>query len=310
MDPVAATVVPVFGTVILGYGLARSGLFGRDTGTGLIRFMYYLAIPAMLFRSLLQAELPASIPWSYLTAFYVPSLIIFAIGMISARAVLGWARHETGMAGMAASYSNMVLLGFPLCLSAFGPAGAIPMFILLATQSTLLFPLTTYALEVNATVRSTGARAHFGTITKLVLNPVILSMMLGIAANLGGLALPVVIDRSFELLSAAGPGCALVALGINLAEYKLSGGYRDVALFVVLKNFVHPLLVWLGCLGLNVETSWTYVAVLLAAMPCGLNAFIFASQYGVQQESVSKCIVVSTAVSSVVAAMLLLIFTN
>ncbi len=305
MNVVALAVVPVFGTVALGYALARAGLFDSDSGRGLTRFMYYLAIPAMLFRSLLEAELPQRIPWDYLCAFYLPSFFLFAIGMLCARHFLGWQRHETAMAGMSAGYSNMVLLGFPLTLAAFGPEAAVPMFLLLATQSTFLFPLMTYTLEMTAPERAGGARAQLGTIIKLIINPVILSMMLGVSANLLGFGLPLVVDRSLELLSAAGPACALIALGISLADYKIGGSYRDVSLLIGLKNFVHPLLVWIACDALDIETTWKHVAVVLAAMPCGLNAFIFATQYDIRKETVSKCIVVSTALSSIVATLLL-----
>ena len=303
MNPVVAVVLPVFGTVVLGYALARWRLFSAEVGTALVRFMYYLAIPAMLFRSLASAELPAQIPWSYLFAFYLPALAIFLGAMFLARLRFGWQRREEGIAGMAASYSNMIMLGYPLTLAAFGSAGAVPMFILLATQSTLLFPLVTYSIEGRG---DSGFR--WRGMAKLALNPVILSLTLGVTANLMGIAMHPGPDRMLELLGAAGPGCALVALGIGLAQYELSGDYRNVAQLVVIKNLVYPAGVWLGCMLSGVEDEWLYVAVLLAAMPTGINTFIFSSRYGIHEETVSKTIVVSTVVSSVVASLLLSLF--
>ena len=69
-----------------------------------------------------------------------------------------------------------------------------------------------------------------------------------------------------ELVGAAGPGCALVALGISLAQYQLGGGYRTVVLLVGLKNFVFPVAVWLTCRLLGIEGVWLHVAVLLAIL--------------------------------------------
>lgn len=306
MSAVATVVVPVFGTVAIGYGLARGGLFSAGVGEALVRFMYYLAIPAMLFQSLAGADLPATVPWRLLAAFYVPSLALFALGMLVARRALGWSREAQGMAGMSSSYSNMVLLGFPLTLAAFGEAGSVPLFILLATQSLVMFPLTTWALESRS---RSGPRAGLGRAAlRLALNPVILSLVLGVAANLAGLALNATVTRLLSLLSGAGPGCALVALGVSLAQYRLGGGYREVAVLVALKNGAHPLVVWGGGLLLGLPPLWLAVAVILAAMPTGINAFIFAGQYGVRQETVSKTIVVSTALSSVTVTVLLAIF--
>ncbi len=102
MNAVAAVVVPVFGTLALGFAMARGGIFSRDTGAGLTRFMFHLAIPAMLFRGLAGAELPAQVPWAYLGAFYLPSLLVFALALRLSQSMLGWSRREAGMAGMSA----------------------------------------------------------------------------------------------------------------------------------------------------------------------------------------------------------------
>jgi len=305
VNAVAAVVVPVFGTVALGFGMARVGIFTRETGTALTRFMFYLAIPAMLFRGLAGAELPARMPWAYLMAFYLPSFLVFWLALRLSQSALGWARREAGMAGMSACYANIVLLGFPLMHAAFGERGHLPLFILMATQSTLLFPLATYALEIYGHERAGQPMFYLRAAGRLALNPVILALAAGFIVNRGQLAVPDVASRMLELLGAAGPGCALVALGVSLAQYRLGGGWRDVLLLVLLKNLVCPLAVWgMGSM-LGVERLWLATAVLMAAMPAGINAFIFASQYDIRQDTVAKTIVVSTLSSAVVASLLL-----
>jgi len=303
MTPVVSIVLPVFGTVALGYLLARRQFFEADVGAALVRFMYYVAIPAMLFGNLLEASLPAQIPWSYLLAFYLPAILIFGVATVLARKCFGWRRGEEGIAGMAATYSNMVMLGFPLTLAAFGSEGAVPMFILLATQSIILFPLVSLCVEEREV---DGPR--WRAVLKLAFNPIILSLVFGVIANINSLELASGFDGMLELLGAAGPGCALMALGISLAQYSLGGGYRNVAYLVLLKNFLYPSCVWGACSMLAVNREWTHVAVLLAAMPTGINAFIFSGRYGIREEIVSKVIVVSTVISTVVVTLLLSLF--
>ncbi len=297
MSAVAAATVPVFGSVALGYAAARGGLLNAATGTALVRFVYWLAIPALLFRSLARAELPAAMPWSLLAAFYLPSLALFVAGAMLVTRLPGWRRKDHGAAGMAASYSNMVLLGFPLVLAACGDHATVPLFILLAAQSPLMFPLATWLLEGGA---NSGGRAW-----RALLNPVVAALLLGAGFNLSGAVLAPTFDSLFELLGRAAPGCALVALGCSLAGYRLRGRYTDVVVLVVMKNFLHPFLVWLSCTALGVTTEWRAVAVLLAAMPSGVNAFIFASRYDAAPEAVSRTIVVSTLVSALTASALL-----
>ena len=305
MSGVVMVVAPVFGTVALGFGATRAGLFTRETGVGLTRFMYHLAIPALLFRSVASAVLPATVPWAFLAAFYVPAFLVFGLATHAAERARSWQRREAGIAGMSACYANIVLLGFPLTQAAFGEAGRLPLFLLMATQSVLLFPLTTYALEIYGNRRSGDLMFYGRAASRLALNPVIGSLALALAANLSGIGLPTTLGRLLEPLSAAGPGCALVALGINLAHYPLAGGLTDVALLVVLKNLVCPALVWGLAHALGLDPLWLQVAVLMAAMPAGINTFIFAGQYGIRAHTVAQTIVISTAVSCLVASLLL-----
>lgn len=305
MNAVVTVVVPVFGTVGVGYALARAGLFDRDTGAGLVRFMYYLAIPALLFRSLATARLPPSVPWHFLAAFYGPVILTFLLARIGAVGALGWSAREGGIAGMSASYANMVMLGYPLVLTAFGTDGTVPLFILLATQSTVMFPLATWTIEAGGSGARRNLALQVRALLRLLLNPVIPSLALGVTANLLGWRPAGPVAGVLDLLAAAGPGCALVALGITLAQYRVGGSYRAVLWLVALKNLLCPALVWLACVPLGIDGLWREVAVLLAAMPAGINAFIFASQYGLRQEEVAKAIVVSTLLSAAVSSALL-----
>lgn len=305
MHTVLNIITPIFGIVTLGFVLARAGVFGAAASEALTRFMFYVAVPAMLFRTLATTALPERVPWSYIAAFYGASFITFVLGIAFARWGLRWSRRDQGIAGITAGYSNMVMLGFPLVITAFGDAGALPLFILIALQGLLLFPATTWVVEVYG--RTDGAQAHslLAMLGKLVVNPVIASLLLGVGTNLLGFAVPAALGRGLDIIGAAAPACALTALGVGLAQYEIRGGLREASGFVVLKTCVHPALVWLACALLDIPALWTHVAVVLAAMPTGINAFIFARQYDARIEAVSKTIVVGTIVSMFSLAALL-----
>lgn len=302
MTSVSGVVVPIFGTVALGYGLARAGWFDYAVGRGLAQFTFLLAIPAMLFQSIAAATLPAALPWAFLLAFYLPVLAIFAAGTALARRRFGWSAREATMAGMTAAYANIVLLGFPLVTAALGEAALLPLFVLLATQSLVLFPLTTWRLEVT---RSPGTGLPWRRLLALARNPVLVSLVLGLLANRSGWQPDAVSARILRLIGAAGPGCALIALGVSLAQYRLRGGGAIVVWLVALKNLACPAAVWGAGSLAGLPPTWHLVAVLLAAMPSGVNAFVFASRYALREDEVAKTIVLSTALSALVASVLL-----
>ncbi|MEM7467595.1 MAG: AEC family transporter [Pseudomonadota bacterium] len=309
-DGMFDVVIPIFAIVGLGYAFSKKALFGPEVAAGLTRFMFYFAVPAMLFKSIATTELPNHIPWNFWLAFYVPSFIVFFIAMLTTRSLFGWRSAESGIAGVCAAYSNMVLLGLPLLLAAYGERVNLPLFMLLAPQSLLLFPTTIFAVEVFGGEKRGLDSLKLSLIGKLFLNPIILALVLGLIANLSGLVIAKIPLSILELISAAAPACALTALGASLAQYEFKGIHAASYTLAFLKLVMHPILVFLMCRVLGIEGFWMQVAVFLAAMPCGINAFIFASNYKLKAEIVTQSIVLSTLLSVITSATLLKLFAS
>ncbi len=305
MDIVWPIIAPVFGAVLLGALLFRAGLFDARTGDGLARFVYYIAIPALLFQNLANATLPAEFPWRLILAFYLPSIALFACGVLITRHVFGWDRASQGVAGMGACYSNMVMLGIPLSQAAFGPAAAVPLFTLIALQSSVLFTLATWTIEVYGAAGRGSAVPWYRALGGLLFNPVILCLAAGMTANLMGWTPEGILSSLLDKVSAGAPGCALVSLGISLAQYPVRGALRESFALILCKNLLHPLLVWLACRVFEVPADWARVAILLAAMPSGINGYVFAKRYGLREEVASKVVVISTLLSSIGASLTL-----
>ena len=71
MDIIFGIILPVFGTLALGYGAARLNLFDEAANRGLSVFVFNFALPLMLFRAIAQVELPESLPWGYLLSYFI-----------------------------------------------------------------------------------------------------------------------------------------------------------------------------------------------------------------------------------------------
>jgi predicted permease len=95
----------------------------------------------------------------------------------------------------------------------------------------------------------------------------------------------------------AGP-CALFALGGVLAQYPVTGGLREAFAVSFVKLVLHPAIVWvLATQIFDVQESWVWVAVLLAAMPAGINVFVLAHRYEVASGGIGMSVVLSTALA-------------
>jgi predicted permease len=115
-------------------------------------------------------------------------------------------------------------------------------------------------------------------------------------------------DRFLDLLGEAGIPTALVALGLTLASYSLKGQWRGILTLMTLKMLLLPVVVWLIARYLvGLEPFWTEVVLVLAAMPTGANAYLFAERYATGSAPVSGAIALGTALSLVTLSVLFLI---
>ena len=111
------------------------------------------------------------------------------------------------------------------------------------------------------------------------------------------LPIPAPLDRTAELVGRSAVPCALFAMGASLAAHRLRGSFRDALLATALKLVAHPALVWSCATLLGLEPLWTKVAVLLAAMPTGINVYLFADRYRAGVNTASSAVVLSTGLS-------------
>ena len=96
----------------------------------------------------------------------------------------------------------------------------------------------------------------------------------------------------------AGRTIALFGLGGALNEYRLSDNWAQSLTMSVLKLIVQPLIAWVIMVPiLHVDHDYARYGVLLAAMPTGINAFVFASYYNRGVNVATNTILITTVLS-------------
>lgn len=284
-------VVPVFGLIAIGY-IARWLRLVRDTtGEGLSDFVFILAIPCLLFGTLARAEIPPIQPWGYWIAYFTGLGIVWALAMFLAKRFFARTGPELVVAGFSAAQSNTVFVGVPMILKAYGAAGAVPLGLLLAVH----LPVTMTIATLLAEGRSASPLKMLKT---LLTHPIIIGILLGSAARPFVGLIPTPAWTIIDLMAGAAVPCALVSLGIAMRRYGLEAGIGLPAVLSGLKLGLHPLIVWfLATKVFEMPPHWSGVAVLFAACPCGIQAYLFAERYKRGVGDASSAMALSTAVS-------------
>ena len=118
MSPVAETIAFVFGLVGLGYAAGWTGLLRPQTGEALTEFAVVFAMPALLFRTMIGIDFHGAAPWALWLAYFSAIPVVWACGHVAATRLFHRDSAVGVVAGVAASFSNMLLLGIPFILAA------------------------------------------------------------------------------------------------------------------------------------------------------------------------------------------------
>lgn len=299
-------ITPIFGIVLAGWLAARLKAFDEGATRGLSLFAFNFAIPVFLLRTVAQTELPPHPEWNFVLAYFGGAFMVFALGAVAARVLFARGGATPAIFGISACFSNTTILGIPIVLRAFGDAAAVPLALILGFHSALLFTLTTVAAEVGAGVGVPMRELVRNVLRGLVTNPILWGIAGGLVLNGLDLALPAMVDQFAALLGGAALPTALFALGSNLARFHLAHALREALLLTLLKNLLQPAAIYaLGAWVFELGPVSLAVAVTMAALPTGINAYLFAARYDAAVPEATSTILVSTLISTFTLAFLL-----
>lgn len=297
-------VLPVFVLIGGGWAAARLGRISDDVVDALMAFVIRFAVPTLLFANLHDLDLSLAFNLGALAAFYIGALVSFAAGVLIAR-LAGRRPGEQVSVGFCAFFSNTLLLGVPIVERAYGAAALGPAFGLIAFHAPVLYTFGIVAMEVSRR-DGTGARAALKRAwTSISSNALMIGIALGVAFNViatgvFGVRLPAPVAEAVDLLAQSGPPTALFAIGAALTRYALRDDLALAAGVAAIATLLHPLVAWLiadQLLGL--DAVFVRAATVIAAMPCGMNVYVFAAMYHRAEGAASSALLLSTAASIV-----------
>ena len=285
---------PILLLVLIGLFLAHLRFLGRDFMGDLNKLVFWVTLPALLFRSVAHADKPGSSTFALLALLVAGTVIIGAAGWISA-GLLRLPHSSRGTLAQSAFRGNLAYIGIPVLAYAFeGLSGKQEAF---STAIIVMAFLTAVCNALAVVVLSSGQRARNPLRTALrsiFTNPLLLGGMAAIPLVFTGTQLPVFLDRTLESLGSAAVPIALLCIGGSLAHAKLGDRLGGILASALLKNLCFPLLVYFlsplfGIAGDNLK-----IALVLAACPTAAASFVMARQMGGDEQLAGRSIVLST----------------
>lgn len=298
-------VIPVFLLMVLGWYCRRCGLLEESSAAALNKYVFYIAIPPLMFLSTARVDIDAVLQWDFIAVYLGGSLVAVAL------AFLGWRQFKLDtpldwtVIALNSAWANTVYMGVPIFYFLFGERGALP--VVISTLASNLVFILVLAL-VSELQNSSGGLWHklrALLMQALLKNPVMMAPLLGMVVSVSGVELPGLILTPMEMLAPSAAPVALFALGISLYGLEVKQAGFDLIWLTLVKLILHPLATWGLALMLGLSPFWTASAVLLSALPTGAMVFVLAQQYQTRVTLSSATIMVTTLVSVISLALLL-----
>jgi len=308
MTPILNVVLPVFGIIAAGYACGRFRVLGVGSSEALNAFVYWVALPALLFHAMAKAPVDAILDASFLGAYMGAQIIVWAVAMIAHQALKKGNLAESGLFGLNGIYGNTGYMGIPLAAIAYGEASFIPTMITVVVNTAFVIGGGVVIIEI-ALNKGSGAAAVARFMKALLKSPIIMAPFVGIAWSAFGLGLWTPVDTFLGIIGPAAGPCALFAIGLFLVGKPVADGIGEVAWMTVLKLVVNPLVAWLLILTVfPMEPLWAAVCILMSALPIGAGSFVLASQYGVYTARTSSATLITTVLAIVSLSVFFLIY--
>lgn len=270
-------IAPVFGLILLGWLLRVGRVFPAEAWPTIEKLTYFVLFPCLLFGALAETRLDPAV------ALPVAGALLLAIA-VTAAAMLA-ARGRIGLDGPAftsvfqGSIRPNTYIGLAVIAPVFGPEGVALAAICIAANMPVVNILAVLVLT-RFGARGETDRGIATALLAMARNPIILSVLAGLAWSLSGLPIPPVADGMIEILGRASLALGLLSVGSGLVFGGLAAAWRGVAAAVFAKLLVNPLLTLPAALLLGLGGLSAAIPTIFNGLPVAPSAYILSRQLG------------------------------
>lgn len=298
MDIVINIIFPIFALIALGFVAQKR--FKMDSNT-FAKINMYIFAPAIIFSNIYKT----SVTWQlfgtiliYLLAFFV---LMFGLGMGIAR-VLNYPK------GIRNAFTNSILFfnsgnyGLPVAEIAFqsNPLATTAQIFIMLIQTILM---NTFGVFQSSAGREKNRQA----LKNALMMPALYVLILVIIIKTFSITVPEFLMSPVENLAKGFIAVALLTLGVQLAEVKISTRIKDILISSCIRLVLAPIIAFMFVNFMGVEGILAKVLILGVATPTAVNVAIIAREFDNEPEYASQIVFVSTLLSVITIPLLILL---
>ena len=300
MIETAENVLPVFLMIFGGWLVVASGYLRTEAGDALSDFVFKLAVPVLLFKTIAEADFQGAFPLRLWIAYFGGVAVTWTLAYQLANRLFRTDHRTATVTGVASAFANTVFIGLPLVDRAVGAEGLVAVSILIAVHLPVMMITSSLLIEraeQHDIGKAPGTWWHLAKALgrNLRRNPLVFGIVGGGLWHLFDLPLAGVPKILADQLSQIAGPAALISLGMAMRRYGFSGNGVLSLVASLLKLMIMPACVYVFATTLGLSAEWRAALVLIAAVPTGVNAWLISVQFRTAEALAASAITLTTA---------------
>jgi predicted permease len=267
----------------IGFCMFRRKMITVQGTADIGKILLYVAVPAVIINSFCIERTAEN------TAALLHSAVIAGIGMFTAvlLSYLIFGRKD-GISCFSSAFSNAGFIGIPLVQAVLGSNAVFFISVMIVLINALQWTFGVFTMTGDRSVMSPK---------KIVHNPIVIAVGIGLIIYCTGFQLPDLISDVFSLISGLNTPLAMIVSGVYLAESDLVKMLKKKQIYIVslIRLVLIPLTTILVFKLIPFGSQEIKLAIMIAAAcPVGSNAAIFAQVYGKDSTEAVEQVCMST----------------
>ena len=305
-------VVMMVALISLTYLLKQLKVLKKEDSLIFSKLVLNVTLPAVIFSSLAIKTFNSEfILMALIMAIVEISLMVLAWGIAK---ILKFDRGETGALILVSAFGMTSLLGYPIIRQAF-PGSALAMEEAVVTSEfgvgLLLFIMGPLIAMYYGDSKVEGKEIWL-SVKKFFISPIFIALIVGIAFSLTLIeknsSFFTLFVRFFTLIGHANLFFVALIIGLILEFKKIKHIYLFIALAILLKLIIKPLLAFLLTDISNITEMMREIVLIETALPTAILTVVFAKQYKCRPDLVSMAIMTTLMVSIASVSLLFMSF--
>ena len=270
------TIIPIFAIILLGWISRKKGFIHADFIGPANSLVFYIAIPAMIFSAISRATLTAHFNVGILVITLVTAMVACVFAWVFGR-ICRLKQGQLGSYVQISFHGNLGYIGLAVAFYYLGEDGLVKASLLTGFLMIVQNLLSVLSLTFN-THQPDSARHSRTIVRNLVGNPVILSAMAGIVCSFLKVPIPLIVQRSLDILSGLALPMALLIIGASISFQEARHRVKWVLSSSTTKLFLMPGLGYIAFRSLGFPPGEYLPGLILLASPSATISYVMAKE--------------------------------